>query len=90
MQQGHQNQIDVSWILTPIHSLLSNTRLISRTGKVVNIHGFTNGVELKNVPLASIATVFVDIKGNRILLVVHQALYLGAKHAGCLVNPNQI
>jgi hypothetical protein len=68
----------------------SNTRLTSTTGKVVNIHGFTTGVELKNVPIASIATVYVDSKGNRMLLVVHQALYLGAKHAGCLVNPNQM
>jgi hypothetical protein len=68
----------------------SNTRLISTTRKVVNIHGFTKGVELKNVPIASIATVFVDSNGNRILLVVHQALYLGAKHAVCLVNPNQL
>jgi hypothetical protein len=68
----------------------SNTRLISTTGKVVNIHGFTTGVELKNVPIASIATVFTDTNGNRILLVVHQALYLGDKHAGCLVNPNQL
>jgi hypothetical protein len=68
----------------------SNTRLLNTTGKVVNIHGFTKGVELKNVPIASIATVFIDSKGNKILLVVHQALYLGAKHAGCLVNPNQL
>jgi hypothetical protein len=63
---------------------------MSTTGKVVNVHGFTTGVELKNVPIASVATVFVDSNGNRILLVVHQALYLGAKHAGCLVNPNQM
>jgi hypothetical protein len=55
----------------------SNTRLLSTTGKVVNIHGFTKGVELKNVPITSIATVFIDSKGNKILLVVHQALYLG-------------
>jgi hypothetical protein len=68
----------------------SNTRLISTAGKVVNIHGFTTGVELKNVPIASISTVYVDSRGNRIPLVVHQALYLGAKHAGCLVNPNQM
>jgi hypothetical protein len=42
------------------------------------------------VPIASIATVFTDTNGNRILLVVHQALYLGDKHTGCLVNPNQL
>jgi hypothetical protein len=68
----------------------SNTRLISMTGKEVNIHSFTTGAELKTVPIASIATVFIDTNGNRILLVVHQALYLGDKHAGCLVNPNQL
>jgi hypothetical protein len=35
---------------------------------VVNIHGFTTGVE----PILSIATVHVDNNGNQIHLVVHQ------------------
>jgi hypothetical protein len=67
----------------------SNTRLLSTTGKVVTLHGFTE-VIVYDIPIASIATVFVDKHGNQILLVVHQAPYLGSKHAGCLVNPNQL
>jgi hypothetical protein len=45
---------------------------------------------VKNVPIASIATVFIDSSRNQTLLVVHQALYLGEKQDGCLVNPNQL
>jgi hypothetical protein len=49
-------------------------------------------IERYDTPIASIATVFVETNGNKILLVVHQALYLGDKHkhAGCLVNPKQL
>jgi hypothetical protein len=35
------------------------------TGNVVNVHGFSNSMELKNVPVATVATVYVDQAGNR-------------------------
>jgi hypothetical protein len=68
----------------------SNTRIMYTTGNVVNVHGFSNSMELKNVPVATVATVYVDQAGNCYLLVVHQALYIGAKHHRSLVNPNQL
>jgi hypothetical protein len=68
----------------------SNTRIMQTTGNVVNVHGFSNSMELKDVPIATVATFYVDQAGNRSLLVVHQALYLGAKHHRSLVNPNQL
>jgi hypothetical protein len=52
----------------------SNTRLLSTTGKVLTLHGFTEGIAMYDIPIASIATVFVDKHGNQILLVVHQPL----------------
>jgi hypothetical protein len=61
--------------------LVQTPDLISTNGKVVTLHGFTKGVALYDIPIASIATVFVDMYGKQILLLVHQALYLGSKHA---------
>jgi hypothetical protein len=68
----------------------SNTRIMHTTGNVVNVHGFSNSIELKDVPVATVAMVYIDWAGNHILLVVHQVLYLSARHHGSLVNPNQL
>jgi hypothetical protein len=45
---------------------------------------------LKNVPVSKNGTVKVGRDGALYLSVVHQALYLGDKHPGSLVNPNQL
>ena len=34
---------------------------------------------LKSVPIASVATLATDAKGNEVILVLHEALYFGEK-----------
>ena len=61
------------------------------TGRVVDVYGFSSGMKpLKSVPISTVGTVYVGHDGARYLLVIHQALFLGDKHPGSRVNPNQL
>ena len=69
----------------------SNTRIMYTTGKVVNVYGFTSGTKpVKDVPICTVGTVYTASSGARYLLVIHEAIHMGDKQQGSLVNPNQL
>ena len=61
------------------------------TDQSVSIHGFDdNSNPVKNVPVATCMTAITLPDGETVILVVHQALYLGEKQKHSLLCPNQL
>ena len=69
-----------------------NWRVLELTGTVCDVQGFMNdGNSLKNVPIATCATVAVEQDtGQEIILVGHEMLYFGKKLERSLINQNQL
>ena len=63
----------------------------SRTGETVSIYGFDDDAPpVSNVPVGTCMTAYTLETGETVILVVHQALYLGKRHQGSLLCPNQM
>ena len=61
------------------------------TGQTVSVFGFDeNAPPLQHVPIATCMTAHTLPSGETIILVMHQALYLGKKHKDSLLCPNQL
>ena len=63
----------------------------SRTGETVSIYGFDDDAPpVSNVPVGTCMTAYTLETGETVILIVHQALYLGKRHQGSLLCPNQM
>ena len=60
--------------------------------RTVSIYGFSNqSAAHKDVPIATVCTAYVHPDtGSAYLLVINEALYVGDKTRGSLLNPNQL
>ena len=69
----------------------SNFIAYEQSDMTVTVYGFDeNAPPLRNVPIATCMTATVLPTGETIILVVHQAMFLGDKHKGSLLCPNQL
>ena len=69
----------------------SNFIAYEYTDQSVSIHGFDdNSSPVKNVPVATCMTALTLPDGETVILVVHQALYLGNRQKHSLLCPNQL
>ena len=61
------------------------------TGQTVSVYGFDDDAPpLRNIPIATCITGYTLPTGETVILVLHQALYLGKTHEGRLLCPNQL
>ena len=68
----------------------SNCLLLEETGRMVNVRPFHNASSgFKNIPIATVATLYEDKHGQPHILIIHEALWFGDT-ATTLLNPNQI
>jgi Reverse transcriptase (RNA-dependent DNA polymerase) len=67
----------------------SNTILISTDGRVVNVYSYT-ATKTADIPIATVATVWEAPDGERIVLIIHEALYFGDQLRTTLLTPNQM
>ena len=69
----------------------SNFIAYELTDQTVSVYGFDeNAPPITNVPVATCVTAHTLPTGETIILVLHQALFLGKKHKGSLLCPNQM
>ena len=69
----------------------NNFIAFENTGQTVSIYGFDdNAPPVTGVPIATFMTAVTLESGETLILVVHQALFLGEKHNGSLLCPNQM
>ena len=68
-----------------------NCRLLDRTGHCCDVRGFhDNLLDVKDVPVATVATGITTNDGRAYVLVFNEVLYFGDTMGHILVNPNQI
>ena len=68
-----------------------NTVKLSDDGRAVTVHGFTDDSQPHpNIPIATVATVWIGPEGAPYLLIIHEALFFGDLVHGSLLNPNQL
>lgn len=69
----------------------SNCIIIEYTDQVTNVSAFTNQLDtLQNIPIITAATALDNHDGSTVILILHQALYLGDKIENTLLCPNQM
>ena len=70
----------------------SNQLLIEETKYKVDVRAYASSYEpIRNVPIATVTTVWEDkSSGHTLALVTHEALFLGEWLHGSLLNPNQL
>ena len=73
-------------------SASTNTLFISNNDCNVSVHDYSDRLAtISNVPVVMVATLWEDPESGSVhILIVHQALYLGDKLYGSLLNPNQL
>ena len=67
-----------------------NFTVLEYTNTSCDVYGFSGTSKLADVPIVSGATAWNDENGTTFILVIHHALWMGAKLEHSLVNPNQI
>jgi hypothetical protein len=69
-----------------------NTEPFAYSDESVNVSPFSETYKpLKDIPIASVVTVYDDpTNGRAVFLVIHEALYFGDKISQTLLNPNQM
>ena len=69
----------------------SNFIAYEYTDQTVTVYGFDeNAPPLQNIPIATCMTAITLPTGEVVILVMHQALFLGKKHKNSLLCPNQL
>ena len=66
-----------------------NCRLLSRTGQCCDVRGFHDDLsDVKDVPVAMVATAVTTCEGEIYILVLNEVLYFGESMDHTLINPN--
>ena len=67
-----------------------NCVVLSYTNHVIDVYGFHESLgTMPSVPIATVATVAIDSKGNEVVLVIHEALFFGDMMNHSLLCVNQ-
>jgi hypothetical protein len=67
-----------------------NTILIAEDGRVVNVFSYSRD-KTSNVPIATVATLWESPEGEKLILIIHEALYFGERlKTSTLLTPNQL
>jgi hypothetical protein len=67
-----------------------NTILIAEDGRVVNVFLYSRD-KTSNVPIATVVTLWEAPNGEKLMLIIHEALYFGDRNkASTLLTPNQL
>jgi Reverse transcriptase (RNA-dependent DNA polymerase) len=67
-----------------------NTILIAEDGRVVNVFSYSRD-KTSNVPIATVATLWESPDGEKLILIIHEALYFGERlKTSTLLTPNQL
>jgi hypothetical protein len=67
-----------------------NTILIAEDGRVVNVFSYSRD-KTSNVPITTVATLWESPDGEKLILIIHEALYFGERlKTSTLLTPNQL
>jgi uncharacterized protein YbaR (Trm112 family) len=68
-----------------------NCVIVEYSDQVTNVSAFTNELDtLQDVPIVTVATALDNPDVSTVILILHQALYLGDKIENTLLCPNQM
>jgi hypothetical protein len=68
-----------------------NFVMIESTNRSVNVSGYSPELDvIKNIPIATAATVYVNTRGANYLLILHECLFFGHRMQHSFLCPNQL